>query len=136
MEPKSSLFLAKILFTMAVVLGSLFCLTMDFDELTRFEKIICIGPIALILCVSIPLFIFFSNQIIDVTEHGEKVLFKLQNGKLIKCNKDKLTVKSNNSRYIIFVENGKKYSAYKYMPPNPLHHKYYISSKIDKLLTN
>ena len=105
-------------------------------KISAIDKIIIIGPFALCLLVGVSLYVFFSKQIIDITITDKKVSLRKASGKEVYVDCDLISIMETRNRYVFVLNDGKKFSAYKYMPPRPYEHKCYISSKVEILMKN
>lgn len=119
----------------ALIWGILFLTLMEPQEMDILDKICFIVPGIIILVVGMCLYIFFNRQVVSIVEYERNLLCYQYNGKQLKFRKDEIIYyEEKSSRYIFYLNSGKRLSAYKHMPPTPRVHAKKLESQIRVLV--
>lgn len=134
-KPKNDRFVI-VLMSFTFVLGIAFAVSIDFEQLTRFEKVFVVLPAVVITVIGISLYVFFSQQITDIKISGDKIVFVKLNGKKYCADKGTVIVKKNINRYLFILPEGKTLKAYKFMSFDPFIYKKSFDLLVEQLISN
>jgi len=114
-----------------LLLAIAYHLLIDYQKMTTLEIIFEFVTTFIAFGICAMLYYIFSIQVVDIFIENEGINFKKANGKYIFFKEGSIVIRETKNRFIIIVGDNIKLNAYKYMPPKPYHHKFYITSRIN-----
>lgn len=107
---------------------------LDFGELGLLETIMLTCPAVALAIVGTGVLLFSSKQIVRIVSDGKTLEFSFYGGKQLRLDKNEITEMTRYAhRYAFGLRNGKRLSAFLYVPPRPLTHSHEMEETIEAL---